>query len=59
MRMAARMKELRYMRKTRWRTYSELQLAAEAEAREKMKHPDVLKKVHADVERGGARARAG
>ncbi|WNG25086.1 hypothetical protein F0U62_14485 [Cystobacter fuscus] len=51
-RMAARMKELRYMRKTRWRTYSELQLAAEAEAREKMKHPDVLKKVHADVERG-------
>ncbi|MET0403923.1 MAG: hypothetical protein ABW123_16045, partial [Cystobacter sp.] len=41
-RMAARMKELRYMRKTRWRTYSELQLTAEAEAREKSEHPDVL-----------------
>ncbi|WNG16238.1 hypothetical protein [Cystobacter fuscus] len=51
-RMAARMKELRYMRKTRWLTYSDLQLAAEAEAREKMKQPDTLKLVLADVERG-------
>ncbi len=51
-RMAARMKELRYMRKARWRTYGELQLAAEAEAREKLKHPDKLKTVLADVERG-------
>ncbi|EPX62199.1 hypothetical protein D187_010103 [Cystobacter fuscus DSM 2262] len=51
-RMAARMKELRYMRKTRWLTYSDLQLAAEAEAREKMKQPDKLKRVLADVERG-------
>jgi len=51
-RMAARMKELRYMRKTRWRTYSDLQLAAEAEVREKMKHADKLKTVLADAERG-------
>lgn len=51
-RMAARMKELRYMRKTRWLTYSDLQLAAEAEAREKTKRPDKLKVVLADVERG-------
>lgn len=51
-RMAARMKELRYMRKTRWLTYSDLQLAAEAEVRERMKHPDKLKTVLADVERG-------
>src|SRR6218665_472054 len=51
-RMAARMKELRYMRKLHWRTYSDLQLAAEAEVREKVKHPDKLKTVLADVERG-------
>ncbi|HEX5747587.1 MAG TPA: hypothetical protein VFZ09_15175 [Archangium sp.] len=51
-RMAARMKELRYMRKTRWLTYSDLQLAAEAEAREKEKQPDKLKRVLADAERG-------
>ncbi|MBX3224466.1 MAG: hypothetical protein KF795_28385 [Labilithrix sp.] len=51
-RMAARMKELRYMRKTRWLTYSDLQLAAEAEAREKVKSPNRLKVVVADVERG-------
>ncbi|ADO71880.1 hypothetical protein [Stigmatella aurantiaca] len=51
-RMAARMKELRYMRKTRWLTYSDLQLAAEAEAREKMRNPDKLKTVLADAERG-------
>lgn len=51
-RMAARMKELRYMRKTRWLTYSDLQLAAEAEAREKQRQPDTLKLVLADAERG-------
>jgi hypothetical protein len=51
-RMAARMKELRYMRKVRWMTYSDLQLSAEAEAREKQRHPDKLKTVLADVERG-------
>ncbi len=51
-RMAARMKELRYMRKTRWLTYSHLQLAAEAEVREKRKHADKLKTVLADAERG-------
>ena len=51
-RMAARMKELRYMRKLHWRTYSQLQLSAEAEAHEKMKHPDALKTVLGDAERG-------
>ena len=51
-RMAARMKELRYMRKTRWQTYSDLQLAAEAEVLEKTKRPDKLKTVLGDVERG-------
>ncbi|SES92795.1 hypothetical protein [Stigmatella erecta] len=51
-RMAARMKELRYMRKTRWLTYSDLQLQAEAEAREKLRNPDKLKTVLADAERG-------
>ncbi|ADO75031.1 hypothetical protein [Stigmatella aurantiaca] len=51
-RMAARMKELRYMRKTRWLTYGQLQLAAEAEVLEKMRNPSKLKTVLADVERG-------
>jgi hypothetical protein len=51
-RMAARMKELRYMRKTRWLTYSDLQLAAEAEAREKQRQPDTRKLVLGDAERG-------
>src|SRR4029079_18751221 len=35
--MAARMKELRYMKKVRWMTYSQLEVNAEAEAREKRK----------------------
>jgi hypothetical protein len=51
-RMAARMKELRYMRKTRWLTYGELQLAAEAEVLEKTRNPDTLKTVLGDAERG-------
>ncbi|MDC0710646.1 hypothetical protein POL68_19375 [Stigmatella sp. ncwal1] len=51
-RMAARMKELRYMRKTRWLTYGELQMAAEAEVLEKSRQPDTLKTVLGDVERG-------
>jgi hypothetical protein len=51
-RMAARMKELRYMRKIRWRTYSDLDLAAKAEMREKARKPDRLKLVMGDAERG-------
>jgi hypothetical protein len=51
-RMAARMKELRYMRKLRWMNYAQLQLAAEAEVLEKTKHPDRLKIVLGDVETG-------
>jgi hypothetical protein len=51
-RMAARMKELRYMRKIRWRTYSDLDLAAKAEMREKAQKPDRLKLVLGDAERG-------
>lgn len=50
--MAARMKELRHMRKVRWITYGDLRMAAQAEAREKQKSPDRLKTVLADVERG-------
>ncbi len=53
-RMAARMKELRYMRKTRWLTYSDLDLAAKAEMREKANKPDRLKRVMGDAERGVA-----
>lgn len=51
-RMAPRMKELRYMRKVRWLTYGDLEMAAQAELREKRKSPDRLKVVLADVERG-------
>ena len=51
-RMAARMKELRYMRKIRWHTYSDLDLAAKAEMREKAQKPDRLKLVLGDAERG-------
>lgn len=50
--MAARMKELRYMRKTRWLTYSDLDLAAKAEMREKGEKPDRLKLILGDAERG-------
>ncbi|WP_224364023.1 hypothetical protein [Hyalangium versicolor] len=51
-RMAARMKELRYMRKMRWQTYADLELAVEAETREKAQQPDKLKTVLGDGERG-------
>jgi hypothetical protein len=50
--MAARMKELRYMRKLRYQTYSELEQTAAHEAREKEKHPDVVRHVYADPEKG-------
>lgn len=52
--MAARMKELRYMRKERWLTYSDLDQRAKLELREKMQQPDKLKLVLADPERGVA-----
>jgi hypothetical protein len=51
-RMAARMKELRYMRKTSFRTYSDLDLAAKAEMREKAQKPDRLERLLGDAERG-------
>lgn len=51
-RMAPRMKELRYMQKARWQTYSDLQLAVEQEAREKRKNANMLKRVLGDLERG-------
>jgi hypothetical protein len=51
-RMAARMKELRYMRKVRYLTYSDLDLAAKAEMREKAKKPDRLEVIRGDAERG-------
>ncbi len=50
--MAARMKELRYMKKLRWLDYGKLDQNAQAEAREKHKSPDKLKHVFADAERG-------
>ncbi len=50
--MAARMKELRYMKKLRWLNYGQLDQNAQAEAREKQKSPDKLKHVFADAERG-------
>jgi cytochrome c553 len=51
-RMAPRMKELRYMRKTNWLTYSQLELQAAAETREKRQNPDKLKTIFGDAERG-------
>ncbi|HVY30312.1 MAG TPA: hypothetical protein VHB79_27330 [Polyangiaceae bacterium] len=50
--MAPRMKELRYMKKTRWLDYGQLDQLAQAEAREKFKSPDKLKHVFGDAERG-------
>ncbi len=51
-RMAPRMKELRYMRKARFMTYSDLELTAEREAREKTRSPDKLRWVNGDAEHG-------
>jgi hypothetical protein len=51
-RPAARMKEVRYMRKLRWLTYSALDLAAKAEQREREQDPDSLRHVFGDGERG-------
>ncbi len=49
---AARMKELRYMKKLRWLTYSALDLAAKSEQREKEQNPDTLRRIYGDGEHG-------
>jgi hypothetical protein len=51
-RMAPRLKELRYAVKTRWQSYADLELAAASEAREEEQEPDVLHPPQADLERG-------
>jgi len=51
-RPAARMKELRYMKKLRWLTYSALDLQAKTEQREKEQNPDTLRHVYGNGERG-------
>ncbi len=51
-RPGARMKEIRYLQKARWLTYSELDLAAKAEQREKMQDPDRVRLILGDAERG-------
>jgi hypothetical protein len=50
--LSARLKELRYARKTRWATYSDLEVVASREAHEKRKFPDRLHHLLADAERG-------
>ena len=50
--LAARMKELRYARKTGWRNYTQLQDAALAEIKEKDAFPDRLRELIGNVEQG-------
>lgn len=50
--LAARMKELRYARKTGWRNYTQLQDAALAEIKEKDDFPDRLRQLIGNVEQG-------
>jgi hypothetical protein len=50
--MAARMKELRYMIKTRWQTYADREEAALAEAKERDDFPDRIAQFDGDVETG-------
>lgn len=52
--LAPRLKELRYAKKTRWRTYSELEAAAARETKEKSDFPDRLRQPQGTwtVERG-------
>jgi hypothetical protein len=50
--LAARMKELRYARKQSWLSYSELQDLAAAELKEKHDFPDRLRMVIGNVEQG-------
>jgi len=51
-RIANRFRELRYMRKTRYFNYSQLQQNAELEQREKRDKPDKLKRIFGNGERG-------
>ncbi len=50
--MAARLKELRYLKKTSWQTYADLGQAASAEAKERAAFPDGLRSIVATVENG-------
>jgi hypothetical protein len=50
--MAARMKELRYAKKSAWLTYSELKLSHDHEVKEKNDFPDRLEQFIGDVEAG-------
>ena len=51
-RMAARMKELRYLRKSAWLSYPELQERARTGLLEEIANPDALDARYGDVERG-------
>ncbi len=51
-RMAPRMKELRYARKVSWNSYSQLQNAALSEIKEKNGFPDRLRTIVGDTEHG-------
>jgi hypothetical protein len=51
-RPAARMKELRYARKLRWETYSDLKQQAFLEGKEKTLSPDAPEQYYGDPERG-------
>ncbi len=51
-RPSVRMKELRYLKKLRWLTYSTLDLAAKREQREKEQDPDALRRIYGDGDRG-------
>ncbi|MFD2172585.1 hypothetical protein [Rhodobacter lacus] len=51
-RMAARLKELRYMRKTRWQTYFDRQEGALAEAKERVDFPDRISLFFGSSEEG-------
>lgn len=51
-RPAARMKEVRYIRKARWLSYSTLDLEAKKEQREKEQNPDRLRRILGDEVRG-------
>jgi hypothetical protein len=54
--MAARIKELRYARKTSWQSYAALEDLGIGEARERHQFPDRLKALHGDVERACRRS---
>jgi hypothetical protein len=51
-RSAARLKEMRYARKTTWQSWSDTKASAADEAKERFDFPDRLKTLHGDVEHG-------